>query len=292
MPRTPIQQFTGVDNLNPEFNVPLNGMLEGENIYIDDEQRVKGRDGYVLQSAGNFHSIWNNTARDVTLVVQDDKIQSVRSGFALIDLVSGLTGTGKMSYVEASTDTVIYSNGVEIGQLVDQVDTPFVVPSESYKRTPVPGHLLAFLNARLYMASTGVLWFTDAYTYNVDRRIGFFQFKSYITLLHAVDDGLYVSDSERTYFVKNDPPSKIEVHPYPAIPYNSQVTHSERFSIEGLPTGKVVMWASEKGLVVGGNGGIVFNVTHTHYAMPAAGRGGGLISEENGNYQFVVNLFN
>jgi hypothetical protein len=292
MPTIPIEQVSGIDNLNPPFNVPLNALLEGENVYIDDERRVKRRAGYVLQAAGSFHSLWNNHARDITLVVQGDKLQEIQAGFGVVDLVSGLQGTGTMSYIEASQDTIVYSNGVDVGRLVNLVNIPFVVPTELYKKPPVAGHLLAWLNGRLYIASSGTLWFADAYTYSIHKSTGFFQFKGHITLLQAVEDGLYVGDQKGTYFIKNDPPSKEEVHRYAAIPYSAQVSHSELLGLEDFPRGKVVFWSTEQGVVVGGNGGVVLNLTRDHYKMPSVGRGGGIVFESNGNYTYVVNLFN
>jgi hypothetical protein len=296
MPTIPIQEFGGIDNLHPPFNVAINNLLQGENIYTDDARRYKRRDGYTLQIAGDFHSIWNDIAKSITLVVEDTgsgiEIQKIAAGFTQETLVSGITNNDHMSFVETVRDTIIYSNGADIGQIVNGVSTPFVAPTETYKMSPIPGGFLAWLRARLYIASNDVLWFTDAYTYHIDKRNGFAQFSSQITMLQEVDDGLYVSDSEKTYFLTNDPPSRKEVHPYPAIQNTAQLANSELFNIEGLPTGRVLVWASKEGLVVGGNSGIVFNVTRDHYTMPIAGKGGGLVAKSNGNYLYVVNLFN
>ena len=56
-----------------------------------------------------------------------------------------------------------------------------------------------------------------------DRRRNFKQLSSRITLLSAVEDGIYVSDQERTYFMGGGDPGEavlIDKADYPAIPNN------------------------------------------------------------------------
>jgi hypothetical protein len=292
MPSIPIEKFLGVDNLNPEFNVPVNQLLQGINVDVDNLNRAKRRQGYISRVAGNFHSAWNDHLRVYTFCVQGLEIKRIKSDFTLETIVSGLSSSDAMSFIEIARDMIVYSNGIDIGQIVNGRSQSFTSPLQSYQSQPIPSKLLSWLNARLYMAVADVLWFTDAYTFNVDKRFGFFQFSSDITLLAAVRDGLYVSDREKTYFVKNDPPSKIEVFDYPAIQDTFQFTHTDLLGLEGIPKGLVIIWISAEGVNVGGNGGVAINVTREHYNVVDAVRGKGIIREENGTHRYVVNLFN
>jgi hypothetical protein len=56
---------------------------------------------------------------------------------------------------------------------------------------------------RIYLADGKTLWVTELYRYHiVNRTRGFIQFEHNITLVMAVDDGLYVGTEGGLYFLK------------------------------------------------------------------------------------------
>ena len=103
----------------------------------------------------------------------------------------------------------------------------------------VPGHLIEYFNGRLYVARDNQIWFSDPMALmRTDKRRNFKQLPSRVTLLSAVEDGIYVSDLERTYFMGGGDPGEvalIDKADYPAIPYTAQKIDAARIGDSGFP---------------------------------------------------------
>jgi hypothetical protein len=66
---------------------------------------------------------------------------------------------------------------------------------------PPPGDILEYHNGRIYIANNNILWFTEPLRYGLVKPMkGFLQFPKRITIVKAVDDGLYVC-SDKTYWI-------------------------------------------------------------------------------------------
>jgi hypothetical protein len=79
-----------------------------------------------------------------------------------------------------------------------------------------------------------------------DESRNFKQLPSRITLLSALEDGMYVSDLKRTYLLGGRDPGEtvlVEKANYPAIPYTAQKVDAGRIGDLGL-SGLAVLWAS------------------------------------------------
>jgi len=89
----------------------------------------------------------------------------------------------------------------------------------------VPGHLIEYFNGRLLVAWDNEIWFSDPMALmRTDKRRNFKQLPSRITLLSSVEDGIYVSDLEGTYFMGGGDPGEailIDKADYPAIPHTA-----------------------------------------------------------------------
>lgn len=188
--------------------------------------------------------------------------------------VSDMDGTVFYKYVDLpnGTTTFLIRGPYGTGK---KLMTQFMEPMP-------PGQLVEYYNGRLYVAVGNVVVFTDALRYGLYRPdFNFYMFPERVTLLKAVDDGLYIS-SDITYFLGGDPkvaakPSAASVDLMPVLPYKA---------IEGaacdLSYAHDVMWLSERGFVRGGAGGKVTNLTEDHIAMDAATRGCIGMMETNG----------
>ena len=155
----------------------------------------------------------------------------------------------------------------------------------------VPGHLIEYFNGRLYVARDNEIWFSDPMALmRTDRRRNFKQLPSRITLLSAVEDGIYVSDLERTYFMGGGDPGEavlIDKADYPAIPHTAQKIDAARIGGLGL-SGSAVLWASRMGICLGAAGGQFKNLTEEHFRLQGQpSSGASILRKENGFYQFV-----
>jgi hypothetical protein len=102
-----------------------------------------------------------------------------------------------------------------------------------------------------------------------DKRRNFKQLPSRVTLLSAVEDGIYVSDLERTYFMGGGDPGEaalIDKADYPAIPYTAQKIDAAKIGGLGL-SGEAVLWASKMGICLGGGGGQFRTLTEGHFCI-------------------------
>jgi hypothetical protein len=120
----------------------------------------------------------------------------------------------------------------------------------------VGGQILEFYNSRLYAALACNLFFSDAtIPTQMDKRKNAIAFPSRITMVKAVDDGIYISDSNSVYFMHGSDPSNFverKVLDVPAV---------EGMSVTVTPKGKItkkaVYWWTKKGIHAGYNEGLV-----------------------------------
>ena len=177
--------------------------------------------------------------------------------YAQLDIPTGIT---------AWTLTGFFANGARLR-------TQFMAP-------PPPGQLLEYLNGVLYVASGSAIYHTDPLRYVLCAPEGFFMEPKRVTLLKAVDDGVYVS-SDQTYFLAA--PGTKDVVRKPVLPYRAVEGAAVSMTDDGN-----VMWLSERGFVLGGNGGEVKNLTEGQLAMPSYERGCLGIVERDGHTAAVA----
>jgi hypothetical protein len=114
---------------------------------------------------------------------------------------------------------------------------------------PPLGHLVDYESGRLHVAVDTLVIPTEALRYGLCRLDNYAAFPERVTLLKAVEDGLYVSADE-TYFISGLGTPGVKqrtVLPFRAI----------AGAACNVPGSTDVMWLSERGFVRGGNGGAV-----------------------------------
>lgn len=237
-----------------------------------------------------------------TFVVKIAGIEVEESGAPIGTKIQGSdAGVLSLSNIPVSTDsrvthTRIYVTDVDgtvffsqvdlpTGMNVYMVSRPFAVGKKlsSQLLTNMPaGQLVEYYNGRMYVAVGNILYYSEPLRYgSQDAAHGFVMFPERITLLKAVNDGLYLS-SDGTYFLSGTP-EKDKLSLIPIVPYKA---------VEGtacnVPNTHNVMWLADRGIMVGANGGKVKNVTEDRIAMDTATRGCMGIVETNGSRRAVV----
>lgn len=165
------------------------------------------------------------------------------------------------------------------------VDTQFMDPLP-------PGHILRHFNARLYSAIDNVLWFSRPMRYGLCKYSeDFMQFAAKITIVQAVDDGLFVV-ADKTYFLAGDDPedfTQVLVSPDTAIEGTGISVGGAVFGLDG--DSKVAYWFSSKGAVLGSAGGQIKQLTEDRLAVDEGiSRGATLFKEVDGIRQMVTSL--
>lgn len=237
-----------------------------------------------------------------TFVIKEDGVEVEESGAPLgVKVFGSDDGIITLTNIPQSSDarvthTRIYAKDIDGTVFFAQVDVPATITTYMISRpfalgkkltsqfmaNPPAGHLIMYYNGRIYIAVDNILYFTDAIRYGAyDMKHGFIPYPERITVLKAVDDGFYIS-SDMTYFVKGTPePGKISqsvVLPYKAI---------EGAACD-MPSSTDVAWLSERGVIVGSDGGQVKNVTENQIAMDKTDRACMGVIETNGARRLVT----
>jgi len=231
---------------------------------------IHRRNGYGAPSypGSAIHSLWSNG--EICLFVQGANLKRLNPDFTATTILPG-AGPGRMVYVEVA-GTVFLTNGTIIGYLRDYTFQFFPEPKQPYKTPMVRGHMMEYFNGRLYVARDNEIWFSDPMALmRTDMRRNFKQLPSRITLMSAVDDGIYVSGLERNFMGGGDSGEAVLIDKadYPAIPYTAQKIDAPRIGGHGL-FGSAVLWASGMGICLGGGRGAIQEFNRRALSDPGA----------------------
>jgi hypothetical protein len=195
-----------------------------------------------------------------------------------------------MSYAPWN-DRIYYTNEYQIGYIKNNVSYPVTDPIREFKMPLPAGQFVEYYMGCLYVAVNNILYISDPLCDYYDIRTGYKQFASRITLLRAVDEGIYVAD-DKTYFIHgkaNEDFERKEVYPVRAIPF-TDIRVTGKYIDDGL-TGNVAMWTAENGICLGDNSGQVKNLTESRYTFTSHRQGTGFIREKNNVRHYVNSLF-
>jgi hypothetical protein len=157
---------------------------------------------------------------------------------------------------------------------------------------PMPvGSLLEYYNGRIFVAQGNVIWFSEPFAYELcDLSNNYVMLEDDVTGIGAVDDGLWLTTSHKSYFASNpNPPYKfIERSEDGAIKGTMKHVPAEHFG--GKPNDLYVMWTSPKGITLGQLGGALQNLTESVFTFPHAAYGTSLFRRSRGINQFITAL--
>jgi hypothetical protein len=296
-----IDKFEGINTINDEVDLPIGMLKMGRNVDITRIGNVKRRRGSTQIIAGEIQSLWSNGV--VCLSVLNGDLIFFNSDWSYNILMSGM-GSSPVSY-DYVNDIVYFTNGSVIGFVQDGVASVFGSPPQYplFKRTTPPGQLLAYFNARLYVASGNVLWITDPLNFGiVDARRGFKQLPTDIIMMLPVNNGIYISDKENTYFMLGLRPEEFQlIHllPYPAVAGTGlaidaaslvKIPDKLTFNLTKEGQGIAAIWLSTHGIITGDLNGQILNRTEMKYAMPNCTSGTALLRKNNESKQYITTM--
>lgn len=289
-------QFAGINNVDDPVNFSPQDLVEADNIYIDNKGRVTRRPGYTKKytPSGKVHSMWSNDR--ICLFVEGSALMRLHEDYTASVIRSNIS-TLPVDYDEWN-ETVYYTNASVIGYIVNGIDQAINDPGIDFKDAIPSGQHITYYNGRIYVARNQTIWYTDAYALNrVDMRKNVIPMKDEITMMKAVDDGIYVSigdidDRSSVIFLGGTTPEEFtyrEVADYGAIEGTGRKVKGA-FVGDGV-VGDPVMWSSRKGLCIGANGGSFRNLTAGRYEIPNNRYGAGQFILRNGIPQYISTLW-
>jgi hypothetical protein len=300
-PTLRFRQFKGINNVDDPVRLHegnkvsgLTSLVEAENVDIDSRRMLSRRDGMLApRYVGVVHSIWSNENEDICFFVEGTELKQLFSDDTTAVVKTGLTPELEMSYVEVN-NIVVITNNQFIGYIQDGAYKDFIDPDGRGKIRPIPGHLIETFQNKILVAVGSAIYFSDSMMlHNFDRRKNYHQFHGVISMIKAVKDGVYISDSKDTYFLAGGDFQKAradKVADYMSFNDGAIRLEGEELGLEGY-SGKVIMWASEKGICVGADGGRFANITKLVYSPGSTwNRGAGLFRKDK--KQYIVSLHN
>lgn len=303
--------FSGIKNtVSPER------LREGEleaavNVDIDDAGQLRRRRGYQQRDASHHHSAETISGR--TFVVRDGVLGTLGMNFTFTSLVE--VGLDPLSYT-AVGDTVYFGSRTASGKIVNGVAqawgaevspgqwiSPVMRPTDTLGA--IAGRMLGAVpmateiehyKGRIYLANERLLWATELYLYDlVDKTKNFIQFENDITMVRAVDDGLYVGTTAQLFFLSGILAKGLErtlIVDSPVIRGSAVWAPTADVHPQAkngpVPEGNSPVFMTGDGICVGLNGGQVYNLTRGRVVFPGAERAAALYRSDQGANAYLA----
>lgn len=168
------------------------------------------------------------------------------------------------------------------------------IPLRTQFLSPPPaGQLLEYDNGRIHIASFDVDYYTNPFAYELcNIQTNFIQFDDDITLMGSVDGGMFFGTGNEIVFAKGDPGKgyTFESKADYGVIFNTmtKINAPEIGHKEEMKT--LLLFATQKGICIGGPGGSLENRTRETYDYTATDIGAALVRRESGIDQYIVTL--
>ena len=255
---------------SPGLSVASGWLAEGRYQVALTYSRNDGQESGASFSAGI--SVPENGGITIELPVSTDSTVSEVNLY-----VSGCNGE-VLFYVASFANgslSVNYSLGSAVGQALK---TQFLSP-------PLPGQIITHYNGRIYTALADIIWYTQPFGYELmDMAENYIPMGEQVTMLEAVQDGLWAATASGTYFLAGDdaPFKRVSKNDAGVIPGTAIKIDGVTLGMKDGYSGPAVLWGSSKyGICAGLNGGQIQYLTDKRFHFPDDNyRGSGLIRQE------------
>ena len=153
------------------------------------------------------------------------------------------------------------------------------------------GSEIAYSNGRVFIAKGNMVWYSEPMWYGqTNPSHNFWQFTSNITILLALDDGIFVVADE-TYFIPTGKPEEAtleSVDPVAGIPGTGLVVKAEHFGLDTV--GDVAYWFTPRGAVLGLPDGSIKFLSETRLSVPQVSSGASMYTESDSIRQIVTSM--
>lgn len=215
--------------------------------------------------------------------------------------------TDKIVYLSSRDGEVLYRVAVVPNSqpVVFVADEPLggIPLTTQFAGPPPAGTEVLIFNGIAYVVRGDTVFYSEPYSLELFRLdTNFLQFPGTISLFDWVNDGIYVatSDSEGdgsegvgiTWFMAGMRPDQFkprQVFTYGSTPGTSIRVEAGFFGPQVERIGEpALIWTSRHGVCVGGDGGVVHNLTETAYGFPSAQAGAAMIRQYRGFVQYMT----
>ena len=260
----------GINKVANETGLPKGAVRDCLNLDIDNDGYLISREGYTKVYEGvNCHSLYEE------VFVEDGILKRVDNKNAL------MTGVGNEALSYCEIDGKIYFSNSQVHGILNQsfglipwgTDTFYDVPHR-VQISPMPfGSLLFRFQGFLFAASGKYLYFSEGQNYEYTRLSeNWFAFEDDITNACSVDNGVYVSTKNRTYFLAGEEPRHFVQRVVGEGSFKGQSTYvnPSDLGIDDIEY-KIPVWVDNTGFVAGFLSGKILRLTDNRITFQAEG---------------------
>jgi hypothetical protein len=304
--------FKGMKNTVSRERLGQDDLERATNVDVDDAGQLRRRRGYVRKQPGSWHSVRTFSLK--VLGVCNGILGVIRDDYSFLSL-GVFVGPERLAYTEANGDIYFCNNGASGVVKVDDTTGPWgttngqglwlsSVIDETPTLGPVAGQLIGdpirarcieAYKGRIYLADGKTLWATELYRYHlVNRTRGFMQFEADITLVMAVDDGMYVGTETGLYFIKGVFGAFVlsTLSSDLVIPGSGQFVPTELVHPQArngpVPAGSAAVFMTSGGIIAGFDGGSCYNLTIDAMVFPGGLSAAALFRQDSGANHYVA----
>lgn len=304
-------QFTGMKNTVSQERLGQSDLERAINVDIDDSGQLRRRRGYTKKSALKHHSLC--TIGGKTFVVRNGMLGVLGDDYSFLALT--FVGDARVAYTDVAG--AIYFSAADASGVIAADNTlqpwgktngqgvwssPVIAPTGTLGAVggrllgdPMRATCLAAYSGRIYMAVGKVLWATELYQYHyVDRTKSFMQFEDEITLVMAVQDGLFVGTRGGLQFLDGVMHKfKLKQIGDDATLFGSgqyvpaEMCHPNARN-SPMPTALAAMFMTTGGVMAGFDGGSCYNLTQGTMIFPDGGSAASLFRQDQGANTFIA----
>jgi hypothetical protein len=184
-------------------------------------------------------------------------------------------------------------NGTQSVDYITEGGLSAIKLKSQFLSPPPAGQILEYYKGRIYIGSFDALWYTEPFRYELcDMSTNFIQFESDMSLVGAVEDGMYFGTDNEIIFAGGDQPKSFKLEQkadYGAIFGTMQkIQRPDVGRNEVMST--LLMFASTKGICIASKGGDLQNQSRDTFLYEPAYSGASLVRRTRGIDQYLFTL--
>lgn len=308
-----LARFAGMKNTVTAERLSQEELESAVNVDLDDAGQPHRRRGYRQVAIGKWHSLFQ--CNDGTVLgVCNNMLGWVRPSYVFVPIVGV---TDDHIEFEQIANTVYFTSRSVSGKIVAGTyqpwgqrggaaifDSPVVNPSpmlpaiagKVLRHVPLARFITQYVG-RMFFAAGPTVWWTELYKYDIiDATKNFWQFEGVITMLKAVNDGIYVGTDEGCWFISGTTaePRRTRVMDGAVVPGSAVYIPSELgnpIAIQRKPDQDLqvsVAFMTVHGFCLGQDGGTAINLTEDRMSFPQAVSATALFRRQDGVNQYLT----
>jgi hypothetical protein len=272
---------------NPKTGV--SDLVAGINVTISPSNRINRRKGKTLIIPLGSHSMFCDGGE--CIFIHDSKLYLLfrisETEFSYRFLCA-LLNNNWMACTQIG-DRIYYTNDQDLGYVEAGVactwakTTAYVGPTtEKILTGPFAGNHLAYHGGRIYIAKRNFLWYSEYAAHDwYDMARNFIQFNTHIRMVKPVEGGLFVSTSNRIYFLEGLVPGDFiqrKRTSYPALEWSDAIDYMDGTDVPEMEiSGLCALWVTPEGAMMGTPEGMVINLNKKKVIYPQGTKGRSLL---------------